>query len=214
MYCGKCGAKNIDGAMYCARCGEKLSNGKVVLEESFGTEVSDNDKNRKVGIIVVAVALLACFVLVFSIFGGRSYKSTVKKYINAQFDGDVKTIVKLIPKKIMNDTLEETGYKKGELIDEIEEEIQEQIDYLDEYLGDKWKVSYEIVETEDVKGEDFRDLREDYEEMDLKISAAKEVEVEFTLKAHDTEMSDSLYISLVKIGRSWYLDVENMGGLL
>ncbi len=213
MYCRKCGAKNTDDARYCAKCGEKLNNGQAVQQEVFQTEVSDNKKNRKVGMIVVASIALICFAIIFSIFGGRSYKSTVKKYINAQFDGNVKTIVKLIPKKIMNYTLAETGYKKGELIDEMEGEIQEQIDYLDEYLGDKWKVSYEILEVEDIKGEEFRDLREDYEEMDLKISAAKDVEVEFTLKAHDTEISDSLYISLVKIGRSWYLDVENMGGL-
>lgn len=210
MYCGKCGAKNTDGAMYCANCGEKLNNRYTVQQGTFETEISDNNKSRKVGIIVIAAAAVLCFVIISSIFGGRSYKSTVKKYINAQFKGDAKTIVKLIPNKIMDYTLEETGYKKGELIDEMEEEIQEQIDYLDEYLGDKWKISYEIVETEDIKGEDFRDLREDYEDLDIKISAAKEVEVEFTLKADDTEFSNYIYVSLVKIGRSWYLDVENM----
>ena len=34
-----------------------------------------------------------------------------------------------------------------------------------------------------------------------------------TVKADETESSNTLEISLIKVGRSWYLDMMNMGGL-
>ena len=52
-----------------------------------------------------------------------------------------------------------------------------------------------------------------YEDINVKVSAAKTVEVEFTLKGDETEVSNSLEISVIKVDRSWYLDLYTMGNL-
>lgn len=215
MFCGKCGVKNADDATFCTGCGAKLNGAKPVVS---GTSISVNpsDKNRKVGIIAVAVAAVVVVALIIGLFGGRGYKATVEKFVDAQFDADAEAIFELIPEKMIEYALEEEGYDEDELdefIEEGNEELQDQLDYIERYLGEDWTVSYEILTVEDVTGDDLDDLKEDYEDMDIKVSAAKTVEIELTIKAGDTETGNSLDVSVIKVGRSWYLDLASMGGL-
>lgn len=215
MFCGKCGTKNDDDATFCTGCGAKL-NGAQVVKNSTPVAVNPNDKNRKVGMIAVAVIAVIVIALIISLFGGRSYKATVEKFVNAQFDADAEAIFELIPEKMIAYGLEEEGYDDDELdefIEEANEELQDQLDYIERYLGKDWTVSYEILTVEDVTGDDLDDLKDDYKDIDIKVSAAKTVEVELTVKAGETETSNSLDVSLIKVGRSWYLDLESMGGI-
>ena len=77
------------------------------------------------------------------------------------------------------------------------------------------KISYEIAETETLKGDDLADIKDLYkDDIGLKVSAAKQIEVEMTVHIdEDTEFTNSLDVDLVKVGRSWYLDIPTMGGL-
>lgn len=215
MFCGKCGVKNADDATFCTGCGAKLNGAKPVVSGTSVT-VNPNDKNRKVGIIAVAVAAVVVVALIIGLFGGRGYKATVEKFVDAQFDADAEAIFELIPEKMIEYALEEEGYDEDELdefIEEGNEELQDQLDYIERYLGEDWTVSYEILTVENVTGDDLDDLKEDYEDMDIKVSAAKTVEIELTIKAGDTETGNSLDVSVIKVGRSWYLDLASMGGL-
>lgn len=56
-------------------------------------------------------------------------------------------------------------------------------------------------------------MKEKYEDIDVKVSAAKTVEVKVMIKAGETENSNTLDISVIKVGRSWYLDPETMGSI-
>ncbi len=49
MFCGKCGTKNEDNAEFCRNCGSKLKNSTIT------TMSTQDDKNRKVGMIAVAI---------------------------------------------------------------------------------------------------------------------------------------------------------------
>ena len=73
--------------------------------------------------------------------------------------------------------------------------------------------SYKMTNVEDVTGDDLNDLKSNYEDINVKVSAAKTVEVEFTLKGDETEISNSLEVSVIKVDRSWYLDLYTMGNL-
>lgn len=215
MFCGKCGVRNADDATFCTGCGAKLNGAKPVVSGTSVT-VNSNDKNRKVGIIAVAVAAVVVVALIIGLFGGRGYKATVEKFVDAQFDADAEAIFELIPEKMIAYALEEEGYDEDELdefIEEGNEELQDQLDSIERYLGEDWTVSYEILTVEDVTDDDLDDLKEDYEDMDIKVSAAKTVEIELTVKAGDTETGNSLDVSVIKVGRSWYLDLASMGGL-
>ena len=215
MFCGKCGVNNADDAVVCAGCGAKLNGGQVV-KDSTHIVINPNDKNRKVGMIAVAVIAVVVMALIIALFGGRGYKATVEKFVNAQFDADAEAIFELIPEKMIAYVLEEEGYDNDELdefIEEGNEELQNQLDSIESYWGEDWTVSHKILTVEDVTGDDLDDLKDDYEDIDIKVSAAKTVEVELTVKAGETENSNSLDISLIKVGRSWYLDLESMGGI-
>lgn len=215
MFCGKCGVKNADDATFCTDCGAKLNGIKPTVSGTSGA-VNPSDKNRKVGIIAVAVAAVVVVALIIGLFGGRGYKATVEKFVDAQFDADAEAIFELFPEKMIDYILKKEGYDKDELdefIEEGNEYLQDQLDYIERYLGEDWTVSYEILTVEDVTGDDLDDLKDDYEDLDIKVSAAKTVEIELTIKAGETESSKSLDVSVIKVGRSWYLDLESMSNI-
>lgn len=232
MFCGKCGTQNPDTAAFCKNCGTRL-NGQVKPSVKAATKTPvrtqphsqgkrpapkhKRRKDKKVGIIAVSAIVAFALILAIVLFGGRSYKTAVKQFFDATFDVDGQAIVNLIPDDLIDYVLDESGYDEDELdemIEDIEDEFQDQIDSLKRYLGDDWDVSYKIVSAENIKGEDLKDIKEDYKDIGVKVSAAKDVEMELTVKAGETENSNTITISLIKVGRSWYLDLDSMGGLL
>lgn len=215
MFCGKCGTQNADNAEFCTNCGAKL-NKSAPAKTAAVSIPSQNDKNRKVGMIAVAAVAVVVIILGVVLFGGRSYKATVEKFVDAQFDADAEVIFDLLPENMIDYMLEEDGYDSDDLddlIDEANETLQDQLDSLDSYLGEGWEITYEILDDEDIEGDDLDDIKDAYEDADVTVSAAKNVEVELTVTADETESSNSLDISLIKVGRSWYLDVMSMGNL-
>lgn len=200
MLCKKCGTENPDGAKYCSKCGKALN------------EKSTAKKNREKGIVLALCVIVAVVLLVYTL-GGRSYKKTIDTFVTSQFAVDAQSIVELLPEKVLDKELEETGYSKTELVEETKDSLKKQVDYIDQYLGDDWKLSYKMTNVEDVTGDDLNDLKSNYEDINVKVSAAKTVEVEFTLKGDETEISNSLEVSVIKVDRSWYLDLYTMGNL-
>ena len=200
MLCKKCGTENPDGAKYCSKCGKALN------------EKSTAKKNREKGIVLALCVIVAVVLLVYTL-GGRSYKKTIDTFVTSQFAVDAQSIVELLPEKVLDKELEETGYSKTELVEETNDSLKKQVDYIDQYLGDDWKLSYKMTNVEDVTGDDLNDLKSNYEDINVKVSAAKTVEVEFTLKGDETEISNSLEVSVIKVDRSWYLDLYTMGKL-
>ena len=200
MLCKKCGTENPDGAKYCSKCGKALN------------EKSTAKKNREKGIVLALCVIVAVVLLVYTL-GGRSYKKTIDTFVTSQFAVDAQSIVELLPEKVLDKELEETGYSKTELVEETNDSLKKQVDYIDQYLGDDWKLSYKMTNVEDVTGDDLNDLKSNYEDIKVKLSAAKTVEVEFTLKGDETEISNSLEVSVIKVDRSWYLDLYTMGNL-
>lgn len=214
MFCGKCGAQNADNAEFCTNCGAKLKKSAPTTAATVSVP-NQNDKNRKVGMIAVAVAVVVIIILGVVLFGGRSYKATVEKFVDAQFDANAEAIFDLVPEKMIDYLLEQDGYHDDldDVIDDTNETLQDLLDSLDSYLGEGWKISYEILDTEDIKGDDLDDIKDACEDADVKVSAAKNVEIEITVKADETESSNSMDVSLIKVGRSWYLDAMSMGNL-
>lgn len=227
MFCGKCGTQNPDTAAFCKKCGTRLNNqakltAKTTPRVPVKTESQSkrpvpqnkrrqNKNTKKIAVVAIAAVVL---MLAFVLFGGRSYKSTVKQYFDASFDGNAKKIINLLPDKMVDYALEESGYDQdelNELIEDVGEELKDYIDMLDNYLGDNWKATYKIANVEKVTGDDLEDIQKDYKKMDIKVSAAKEVELELTIKSGDTEQSNTMRLYLIKVGRSWYLDAGSMG---
>lgn len=157
---------------------------------------------------LVVLGLLGCWI--FGVFGGGSYEDVVDDFIEAIFDGDAKGVVDCLPDQVMDYLAEEEGVSKRELT----EELQDGLDEIFEYMPSGLKVSHKIVYTEDVYGEDLRDLKEEYEEIGIRVTAAKCVEVEMIASYMGMSESTEVELYVVEIGGSWYIDVESMGDMM
>lgn len=201
-FCEFCGAPMEDNVNFCGSCGKQQTEEAVVTTEPAKKSVKLDPKNIKViGAAVVVVLVL------FFIFGGRGPEKTVKQYMKATLKGNAKKIVKLMPKDMVDEALEQADMSKKEFIEELDEMLDEAVEYMEDY-----KVSYEIDDVDDIKGEELSELKDELKEMGVakkKVKAAKEVEVEMSIRekgaSKDEAMSNSMTVTVIKIGRNWYL---------
>lgn len=212
MFCGKCGAKNEDSAIFCAECGNLMAAQPAAPAATEAPATATGSKpgftlnNRNIGIIAVAaVAALALIIGCFFIFGGRSYKAVVKDYFKAIEKADAKLMMDLLPDDLIKYVMEEEDMTKKEMI----EDLQDELDSMHKYY-DKLKISYEIEDTEDFGKDDLKDLKEDYKECGVKVKDAMVVEVEVTLEFDGNEVSNTMELTLIKVGGSWYMGIESM----
>lgn len=170
-------------------------------------------RNRRTFIAAVA-AVLAILLLGMAVFGGRSDKSTVKKFIDATFEADGKAMIALMPAKVVKGVCEEDDVTKKELTEILSTSLSKTLDTYDSYY-DKWDYSYEITGTKDYSEEKMESVAENYEDgYGVKPKAGKRVSVTVTITSGKSESTASVDLRLIKIGNSWYVDVLGMGGLI
>ena len=239
MFCTKCGAQNASGSRFCGKCGSPLGAADNVYGapqqpaaagNPYGASYqgasgghaaaprparpaapSGSGKGKLIAIVaaaLVVLGLLGCWI--FGVFGGGGYEDVVDDFIEAIFDGDAKGVVDCLPDQVMDYLVEEEGVSKRELT----EELQDGLDEIFEYMPSGLKVSHKIVYTEDVYGEDLRDLKEEYEEIGIRVTAAKCVEVEMIASYMGMSESTEVELYVVEIGGSWYIDLESMGDMM
>ena len=161
-----------------------------------------NDRNRKVQIAAVAIAIIVELGIIVFLLSGRSYEETANQFVDAVFNADAKAISKLVP---AGDVAEEE-YDK--IVEELEEYLQSQVvDAIESYVGEDWKVTHRVLSVENLSFEELKELRELYKNTcDIRVSDAKIVEMELKTNAKDYDNSEIVYIHLIKVGSSWYID--------
>ena len=219
MFCGKCGAKNDDSAVFCAECGNRIQAAAPVAPAApaanpapaaapvaTGSKPGFTLNNRNIGIIAVAaVAVIALLISCFFIFGGRSYKDVVRDYFKATEKADAKLMMELLPDDLIKYVMKEEDMTKKEMT----EELQDSLDMIHRYY-DEVKISYEITDTEDFDKDELKEIKEMYEEIDVKVKDAMIVEVEVTMELDGDERTTTQELTLIKVGGSWYLDIEDV----
>ena len=75
---------------------------------------------------------------------------------------------------------------------------------------DEVKISYENTDTEDFDKDELKEIKEMYEEIDVKVKDAMIVEVEVTMELDGDERTTTQELTLIKVGGSWYLDIEDV----
>lgn len=218
MYCGKCGAKNESGAAFCGFCGAPLgergaADAGTVEEKSKPTGQSAG-KNKKIGIIAVAAAVIALVFAVFPLFGGRSDMETAEQFVDAVFDLDTKEMVNLLPKDVIR-AMEKRGYDKAELMEELGSLAREAQSTLlpMSFLSGKIEIDHNAVDASDVEGSQLTALQDRYQtEVGMKITAAREVNVSMRIRIEDLgiDTEEMIQVPVVKSGGTWYIDAINL----
>jgi len=208
MICTNCGAQNASGARFCGSCGAKMEPEVKKTPAKTGLSGAQGflKANRK--LIGMIAAVLAVVLLFSMVFGGRGYKKTVNKFMDSLLDMDAKGMIEMMPDKLLKTLMEEEGYTKKELIEELQDELDYGMSYME--MIDDLKLKHKIVGAEDMSKEDLRYLKDMYSEIGIKVSAAKVVEVELTVKAMGMTQSETLELMVIKIGRSWYIEMESL----
>ena len=164
-------------------------------------------KRGKLKFVVAGVAILLVIILAVFLFSGRSYEKVVDQYFKAVFSGDAEQIVKLVPEEIWNYALEEYDGDEEEVLDSMQRMLEYAYDtlegYAEDYGVDLSKLSYEIVSENSMSRKDIQEIEDNYDDIDLEIDEGKELEVELSLP--EEANTGTLTITVVKIGRSWYL---------
>ncbi len=229
MYCTNCGAKIEDSAAFCPYCGTPARNreqippvteppesGRPLSAQS--TAIRKKPRRKKARIIavvsvsVVIAAAAAIFGLVRLFRNDESYRETVDLFLEANAACDLEEIVELVPDKVVSAMIEGLGYAPLTTREFVEIGQENWNSYLENTYGEDWRsfilnldFSYSIEGREELSEDAFNDLYEKYDKIGVEISDAITAEVATTL-----EDEESLEISLIKSGGSWYLDAVGM----
>ena len=214
MFCANCGTENADGALFCAGCGTSLTGG--------GSATSKVEKKSYRGLIraIAAIALVtALAVAAYLLLGGLSYKLVAKKYMKYDIAGDAAKVYKLFPKKVVDDLKEtveiEDADEWKDWVEDISEGREDAFKAKEDELGGKLKVSYEISDTRDLKGDELEIIQDQYEELyDLDVKAAKVVEFDVELKGRDDKEEFTVEVTLIQVGLFWYVEINSTPNIL
>ena len=221
MFCKYCGEQTPDNAVFCKKCGGKLIDEKKI-ERNNERLVMNSSTRHKTGfkirpsIVVIVAVVLVLIIALSQLLGGRNYKKTVDIFFEAVLDGDGKEILKTLPDEMIEYLMEEEGFDSRE---EAEEELEDSIgnpkELLDNAYGDDWTYKYEIVNAEEYSSDELETLKETYQEEipDIKIKDAKKVTLKLTIEAEEIgEQSNTIDLSVIKIGKKWYKKTYFFGG--
>ena len=162
------------------------------------------EKSRLVGLIAIVAAAVVVVILAIILFGGRSAKAATKKCVKAFFTGNEKSMARLYHRKHLNELLDIADLDKDEL-DELFNLDYYMDEFEDEY-GDDWEYSYEIEEIDDVSSKELKEIvKSAKKEYGIKVTAAKEAEVEVKIKGEEGKDKLTFYVHLIKSGGSWYV---------
>ena len=221
-FCTNCGSP-LNGSNFCTKCGTRVEgnplNQPVSVNPGFTGDPnvmgnpygSTNGSNKKTGPIAAILAVVAVIALCFFIFGGRSYKSVIKKYYDAKMNGNAKEMISLMHDDMVDYDIEEVyDGDKDDMYNAVEDWLKNYIKSYKSYGYDFSKLSYEIKYVDDLDEDDLKNLkkRPDVKKSKVKIKAAKDIEVKVKVPAEDEDEDSKDYtdhIKVVKIGRSWYI---------
>lgn len=207
-FCPKCGKPFEENAVNCAYCGARNPQAPAPkVNEIVNKAKSINKKNISILASVLALIVIA-IVLVVSIFGNKHGK-VIDKYFKLTYGGEQKLIEELAPEQFWEKLEKKTGAKYKD-IEEVLEAVfdSENEDYEEDY-GKNIKVKFDIVEKEKYDEDDLEDVKDFLKERfgipRKSISAAYDVEIEYTIEGDDDEKNDEATFELVKIDGKWYI---------
>lgn len=202
-FCTNCG-NEMNGENFCTKCGTAV---QTAPETPLNTENNaPAPKKNIVGIVIAAVAVLAAVLVAILLLPSRSYKAVVKDYIKAITKADAKKIVSLMPDAMVDYIIEdEYDGDKKEMMAELREELEEMVEEAEDEDINLSKISYKIIDAEDLDADEIDDLEDDFDEVNLKIKKAKRLEVKLKTVVDGKEESEKIYMTVGKVGNSWYM---------
>lgn len=215
MYCGNCGKPNPDHAVFCQACGAKLY-AAVPMPQPAAVNQNAVEAAKPIGrivlIVLLAILLGGVVWLGVSLFGGRGSADTAKQFWTALYNGNTEELLTLFPDEIYESVEDEEEYER--FVHELDSKASYTNNLVNLQLGTEWAFSCKVVEEEKIDSDEKEDILDEYDEMGVRVTDVRDVVVEITFLSEDQEKSGEVTTPVIKVGKSWYLDVLNLSEIL
>lgn len=155
-----------------------------------------------------AVAVVALIVLAIIFLGGGGEEGAVKTYVNVCLKGDFDDLEDMAPEAVWEYIDDEYGADVDDCVKVGEEKYKDSLDEMEDEYGQDISISYEIIEIDEVSKTELKllqaSLKADFGIPVKDITAASEVEIEYTIAGDDDEETDDTKIIVVEIDGDWY----------
>ena len=213
MFCGKCGTQIPDGAAFCPSCGNTAgAQAPVTNEVQQQVNAAPKKKVNLIAVGAIAAIVVAIAIILICVFAGGgagagSPEALVEKYVEATLDMDVDTLFECLNEDMIKAAAEDEGVTVKEMKAELKEEVEE---YKAMMESMNIKMSYEIIDTEDVEGDELDEIKEEIaDDFDIKVTAAAMVSVEMVTEALGEENTQTETFCAIKIDGEWYLHPDS-----
>lgn len=210
MFCPNCGAQNNDDAVFCAECGASLGTDAAAPQSKkrgIFKKFKDLSKNKKIGIIAVAAALLAGLTLLGILLFGNTWQKTAKRYVQNSLDGKWVKAASYFPKQVYNYDLKENWDNDKKDYNENLKDSAE--DFLEDLGDSKIKIkSVTIVGYRDEHSDTVESRNDSFDsryDIRLNITEIKTafVRVEYRSGSSSNLKYGTTEVELWKIGGKW-----------
>ena len=168
---------------------------------------------KKLIVMLAGVLMLGAFVGCSGSDGvnREEPESAVELYFKASCEADVDAAMELYPKAML-EYMEEMYGSKSDMKKEFRSELKDDLEEAEDEHGKFKSYKYKIVDSEFADKDEREELEESMKAVGvkIKISAMKEVEVEYTIKFADDEIEDTVEMLLIKVDGKWYM-IESDG---
>ncbi len=184
---------NTCGSAQCEQKAPAETNGFAGKVNAFVAKLKNKDK-KAIGITAgIVVVLILIVVLVICLSGGGPEKA-LDNYISVLYNGKVNKLEKLAP---------------ADAEEQMEELNKTLIRGLEDEYGSNIKISYKILEKDDVSSKDLDSMKDyiksNYDIPKKSVTDAVELEVELTVRGDDDEETDESTFYAVKVNGDWYI---------
>ena len=167
------------------------------------------DKKFMISCCAIAAAVVLVIILAIVLLGKPAYQKPIDTYISVMFKGKASKIKDLAPKEYWDYMEEEQDMDVDEFIEEFEEEYDDMQEMLEDEYGKNIRVTYKVEKTKDLSDKKVEKIAEALEEQydidENSVKAAKELDVEMTIKGSEDDDEDDAEFTVVKIGSKWYM---------
>ena len=218
MYCGKCRAENLSGAVFCGTCGAPLAEeaptgsaaGQAALSQKPGA-ARNPARDRKLGIAAAAVVAAAVALGAVFLSGGRGPEATAERFFDVVLGGQAEKIIDLVPRGMVEMVMEESGCSRAKTAEEFSQAAYPLNAAMDA-LGGSVDLTCHAVGSENVSPDQLDYIQEQYEQMNVDVTAAKTVEMEFRIRmaGMGVDETGTYNIPVIKTGSGWYIDITGL----
>ena len=199
---------NTCGSAQCEQKAPAETNGFAGKVNAFVAKLKNKDK-KAIGITAgIVVVLILIVVLVICLSGGGPEKA-LDNYISVLYNGKVNKLEKLAPAEYWGYLEDESDVSLSDAEEQMEELNKTLIRGLEDEYGNNIKISYKILEKDDVSSKDLDSMKDyiksNYDIPKKSVTDAVELEVELTVRGDDDEETDESTFYAVKVNGDWYI---------